>query len=228
MLWVYKPAWAMALATTPACAWPAQGRRRQRWRLRRPAWDITYDMTGSIFDIRDTPFNAGNQTNTLQMPYDADTNWGPGTMVIRFVDAGGSPGDGGAHIMSYTATQNFRVVSAATVHTMLEVAALPLPDQCGAADGTLAGTTVSWGTDLRNYRSVGTITCDGVGCSLGGLPPSRDQDETGDQPLNSFEFSGDLSSFTMAEVTVPNDDQATTWLTFVGTEVSRVQSCACE
>ncbi len=192
------------------------------------AWEVTYDMTGSIFDIRDTPLGAGNQTNEVKMPYTDNANWGPATMVIRFADAGGAPADGSAQIVSYIATQDFQVGSIATVHTMLEIDAVGSGAQCGTAEGSLSGDTLSFTTSMRNYHSKGKITCTGAGCNIGGLPPEQQVDETKEQPLNSFTFKNGVGSFEMKEVEVPNDDQATTWLTFTGTETGRTQVCACE
>ncbi|MCA9628452.1 MAG: hypothetical protein KC766_12330 [Myxococcales bacterium] len=192
------------------------------------AWEVTYDLTGSVFEISGTPFKAGDQKNVVQKPYDADDHWGPATMVIRFTDAGGTPGDGAAQIVSYTARQDFVVNATGTaVHTALDVDASPTGTQCGTAEGSLASDTLSFGTDMRNYHTKGAITCTGSD-ALCKLANPRDVDETKDQALNSFTFTNGVAAFKMEKVDVPNTDNATTELSFIGTETGRTQVCACE
>lgn len=191
------------------------------------AWEVTYDLTGSVFEISKTPLGAGDQVNTEMMPYDADDHWGPATMVIRFADVDGNPGEGSAQVVSYIATQDFVVHSSGVVvHTSLAVDAVPTGGQCGAAEGALMSNTLSFTTALRNYHTKGAITC--TGGALCNLANPRDVDETKDQPLNSFSFTNGVSAFTMPKVNVPNTDNATTELSFIGTETSRTQVCACE
>lgn len=191
------------------------------------AWEVTYDLTGSIFEISGTFSGAGDQVNVVEMPYDADDHWGPATMTIRFADVDGNPGDGPAQIVSYTATQDFVVNSTGiSVHTDLDVDARPTGSQCGTAEGSFSSGTLAFTTAMRNYHTKGAITC--TGGALCNLANPRDVDETKDQPLNSFTFTNGVGAFTMPKVNVPNDDNATTELSFIGTETSRTQVCACE
>ncbi|MGE3669153.1 MAG: hypothetical protein AB7K71_05810, partial [Polyangiaceae bacterium] len=192
------------------------------------AWEVTYDLTGSEFENSETTLGAGDQVNTLQMPYSDDTNWGPGTMVLRFSDTGGAPSDGSAQVVSYVATMDFVVRKAATVHTQLNVDAVGSAGECGAALGALTGDTLSFTTPLHNYHTKGVITCEAGLCGLAGLEQPRNEDETKDLPLNSFVFTNGISAFEMAKTTVSKDSQARTTLAFKGTETSRTQVCACE
>ncbi|MCB9586619.1 MAG: hypothetical protein H6718_14560 [Polyangiaceae bacterium] len=191
------------------------------------AWEVTYDLTGSIFEISGTFSGAGDQVNVVALPYEADDHWGPATMVIRFADVDGNPGVGAAQVVSYTATQDFVVNSTGiSVHTDLAVDARPTGSQCGTAEGSLSSDTLAFTTPMRNYHTKGAITC--TGGALCNLANPRDVDETKDQPLNSFTFTNGVSAFTMPKVSVPNTDNATTELSFIGTETGRTQVCACE
>lgn len=63
-------------------------------------WLATYDLTGSVFTI-DALFDF---TITLQTPYSGPTNMGPGTITLRFPDAGGAPGAGPVVVTEYHLT----------------------------------------------------------------------------------------------------------------------------
>ncbi|MEZ4230939.1 MAG: hypothetical protein R3B89_17325 [Polyangiaceae bacterium] len=193
------------------------------------AWEVTYDLTGSVFQISETPLGAGDQKNVVQKPYDADDHWGPATIVVRFADADGAPGDGAAQLVSYVARQDFIVKSfGAEVHTMLDVDAVGTSGQCGSGEGALSGDTLSFSTPMRNYHTKGNITCQGNLCDGAGVPADRQVDETKDQPLKSFVFTNGVSAFEMEATEVSKDKQARTELSFIGTETGRTQVCACE
>lgn len=184
-------------------------------------WEISYDLEGSEFEISDTPFGAGDQVNTLQEPYDEDENIGPGTMVMRFADVGGAPG-GQAALVSYDATLFFVVDGATKVTTDLEASAGP--EECGVTSGELDGNDVEWmPSAIVGNHTMGTILCEGFLCGAGGLPDGEpvEQDEMNDQPLSVFSFADDLSSFSMPNTVIAEDDNSTTSWMYMGTETSR-------
>lgn len=191
------------------------------------AWEITYDLTGSEFEIADTPMGAGDQVNVLTEPYDADDQVGPGTLVIRFQDVGGAPG-GLAGIYQYSVTTDFVVDSGFTVVTT-ELDGTAGPEACGVTTGTLAGDTVAWNPSaIVGHNSLGTILCEGSLCSMAGMEDGVpvDRDETGDQPLSDFVFATDLSSFTMAQTVIQQDANSTaTWM-YTGSETGRQEVSA--
>jgi hypothetical protein len=196
-------------------------------------WEITYDLTNSEFEISGTPLGQGDQVNVVQEPYDDDENIGPGNLVMRFHDVGGAPG-GQAFITSYAMDIHFVVDGNATITTDLVTDAGP--DECGVAFGMLEAGTVPWDpATIAGMHTVGTILCEGLfGCNLGGLPDGMPVlvDDTTDQPINPFQFSADLTSFSMAPIVIANDDQSTTSWTYVGTQTSRelvgAPACLCE
>ncbi len=194
-------------------------------------WQITYDLAGSEFEISNTPFGAGDQVNTLQEPYDADTNIGPGTFVLQFEDVDGAPGGLGT-MVSYAMSLHFVVGGTVTVTTDIEGTAGP--EACGVTQGLLAGTTVAWAPPLiTDYTTEGQVLCQGPLCSAGGLPNGTPvvQDDVVDQPINDFVFEADLSAFTMAEVVTGQDGNSTNSWTYVGTQTNRelvdAPACAC-
>lgn len=196
----------------------------------KPAWDVTYNLDGSQFNVKDTPLGAGDQMNTATPPYTAPNQIGPGTMVIRFIDMGGSPGPGAATIMSYTMNLEFTVGTADTAQVHTDLTQDGIAGTCGAATGTYAGSTVTWNPGFTKMRSHGTTTCMGSLCTLGGLPNGtpQTQDDMGiPQALNPFMFSNGVSNFTMAEVQHSKDSKSSTWMSFAGKETARVAACAC-
>jgi hypothetical protein len=188
-------------------------------------------MDGSTFDVRDTPLGAGDQANTATPPYTAPNEIGPGTMVIRFKDAGGNPGPGTAHIMSYTMNLEFTVNGgggSASVHNVLTEDAVA--GACGAATGTYASPTITWNAPgFASFHTHGTITCSGNLCTLGGLPDGTAQpdDTTTPLTLNPFTFTSGVTKFTMPEVQNSKDSKSSTWIAFTGTETGRKAVCDC-
>jgi hypothetical protein len=196
------------------------------------AWEITYDLTDSVFEVYGTPMNAGNQVNTVATPYTDDNHVGPGTLVLRFQDLGGTPG-GLAAIVSYDMVINFTVKSLVT-SVLTDLTSKAGPEACGVTTGTLSGTTVAWSPSaLAGATTVGSITCTGSMCSLGGFQDGvpKAVNETGDQPLSDFVFSSDLKSFTMAKTVIQQDTDSTTAWTYKGAETKRqlisVPTCYC-
>ncbi len=192
-------------------------------------WEITYDLGGSTFEIRDTPLGAGDQLNTVQEPYDADANIGPGAFVLRFEDVDGAPG-GLATMVSYAMSLQFTVGGVVTVATDIE--GMAGPEACGVTQGLLNGDTVAWAPpQIVGYTSTGEVVCTGALCMSGGLPNGEpvDMSGTSDQPINAFVFEDDLSGFTMDEVVISSDNTSTNAWIYNGTEVSRelVDAPAC-
>jgi hypothetical protein len=195
------------------------------------AWRITYDLTGSEFEVSDTPLGAGDQRNVLEEPYDGDATFGPGELTLVFQDVGGAPG-GQVAFTDYAVSLNFVVRGATTVTTNLEQSAGP--NACGVTTGTLAGDEVAWTPSaIVGHSSIGQVLCQGALCTLGGLPNGTPvpQNEMGDQPLSNFTFAGDLTSFTMPRTVIQMDQNSTISWTYAGTEVSReaiaAPACLC-
>ena len=204
------------MLTTPALQPPAESKSCQ-------AWTITYDMKGTTFDVRDTPFGMGDQLNRI----------GPGRMTIRFADRNGEPNRGKAQLIRYRSDVKFTIETVgAKVVTDLDFSAGA--NRCGIATGNFDGTSLRWsGTRaIDPCHSRGTVTCSGAGCSLGNVPARREVAETWRQPLHSFRMPQGISQFTSAEVEVPNKGRATTWLKLAGSEVRRelgsAPACFCE
>jgi hypothetical protein len=163
-----------------------------------------------------------NFTITLQEPYGADLNMGPGSVTLRFADNGGVA-DGSAFLTDYDLTQDFVTgINLASVHTDLQNDAV---DSCGVATGDLAGTALTWAPmSMADHCQNGQISCTGLLCGSFGAPaedtPEVITDDCGDHPLETFNFSPDLSSFTMEAVVLSQDENATAALNYVGTLVS--------
>lgn len=196
-------------------------------------WEITYDLAGSEFEISGTAGGgAGDQVNVLQEPYDAGGNIGPGTFVLRFEDVDGTPG-GLATMHTYEMVLNFVVGGAVTVTTDIEGQAGP--EECGITQGLVDAGTVAWAPPLiSDYVTTGTVLCEGLLCSLGGLPNGDpvDMGGTTDQPITDFVFEDDFSGFSMVELVVAMDDTSTNSWSYNGTETSRelvdAPDCLCQ
>lgn len=192
------------------------------------AWDITYNLDGSTFEIRDTPGGVGNQINTCTPPYTANNQIGPGTMVLRFANSGGAPGPGRVHVMGFDMDLEFTVPGATSVHSALVEKSVS--GACGAASGIFDGTTVKWDAPGMNLLTSGILTCTGTLCTLGGLPNGTPQiqDYNGHQALVDFVFSNGVSKITMSEVLVMRDSTSSEWLTIQGAETGRSPVCDCQ
>ncbi|MGH1346492.1 MAG: hypothetical protein ACRBN8_33305 [Nannocystales bacterium] len=196
-------------------------------------WEITYDLAGSEFEISGTAGGgAGDQVNVLQEPYDAGGNIGPGTFVLRFEDVDGAPG-GLATMHTYEMVLNFVVGGTVTVTTDIQGQAGP--EECGITQGLLNADTVAWAPPLiADYTTTGEVLCEGLLCSLGGLPNGEpvDMGGTTDQPVTDFVFEDDFSAFTMAELVVAMDNMSTNSWSYSGTETSRelvdAPDCLCQ
>jgi len=190
--------------------------------------EILYNLAGSTFDIRNTPFGLGDQLNVI----------GPGTMTMRFQDdgAGNVLTGGPASVVQYAMTQNFVVSGNPTVTTNVNVV---IPDHhwdgnpsgvvaAGSNSGTLVGDDVSFGIGLADYHSTGFVLCNGSLCSAGGLPNGTPvpQNSTITLDLVALDYAAGgprlARSFATDEIQIPNSNSADTFLTLVGAEVSRV------
>ncbi len=225
-----------------------------------PSWDVTYEIMGN-FMITGTTLSLGDGTNPI----------GPGTITLRFPDSGGAPATGAIQVLEYNMPIKFsKTTSGLTVDT--DVVTSVGPNGCGLASGKLVDTKLQWDSCVYNplngdnanswtpddaangpgciagYKSVGTVTCTSTNplamCSQGNLMNGENkQDETWNQPLNTFIFTADLKSFTMGgeggppienqkapqspAVETPNRTPSYTWFNLSGTETGRVQSCGC-
>jgi len=194
-------------------------------------WVMTYDLTGSRFFID----ALVDFTITLQEPYDADENMGPGTLTLRMADVGGSPSSGTVALVDYALTQDFITGNAvAQVHTEIENTA---SDTCGVATGSLDGTLLTWSpATISNHCQNGQISCTGAFCGTAGSPPEDEPeiltDACSDQPITDFVFDAALESFEMETVVVSMDANATAAIQFTGTLLSAeldkaTPSCLC-
>ena len=155
-------------------------------------WEVEYSVTGTLH-VTDTPMGQG----------DGDYPAGPGRLVVRYDNVGGAPG-GRARMAAYAMHEAFTVRSQVLVvktTVTVDSTTRATPDACGsAAEGALAGRTLTWATPVRGYHSDGTLTCDGFICGKLGAPPS------GTSPLHvgpvdvrfaPFHFGESMRSFTM-------------------------------
>lgn len=225
-----------------------------------PSWDVTYEITGN-FMITGTTLGLGDATNAI----------GTGSITLRFPDSGGAPATGAIQVLEYNMPIKFsQTTSGLTVDT--DVVASAGPNGCGVASGKLIDTKLQWDSCMYNalngdsttswtpddaadgpgciasYKSVGTVTCTDnsalASCSQGNLQDGANtQDETWNQPLNTFVFAADLKSFSMGgeggppienqkappepAVETPNRTPSYTWFNLQGTETARKQSCGC-
>lgn len=187
------------------------------------AWQVEYALTGSEFEIRNTPFGAGDAVNVV----------GPGTLVLLFPgDEASGPTAGEVRMLQYTLAMEFEVPLGTAGNVATDVDITAGPEACGVAVGTRTSSVVAWSTPLTGYHSMGTVTCNASEflCGAANLPVGQPvvQDTNTDQALMPFLFAGDadFSSFTMAEVEVPNDQAGDTFLRLKGAEVSR--SCVAQ
>ncbi len=197
---------------------------------------VTYDLTGTKINID----AIQDFEITVQEPYDADHNTGPGTLKIRFTDDGnGTPAPGPAQIIEYHLVQNF-VTGAqgfATVTTDLDTTSGP--DGCGTAAGVYGGGVLTWNDppEMDPYCRDGTVSCTGTFCGMAGSPPENmpfvfNDDCTEPHPLDVFTFTNGVDSFTAAPVIVSMDNNQTVTVTFQGTAVAtevddQTPACAC-
>lgn len=181
--------------------------------------------------LSDTPFGQGDGVYPI----------GPGTAVLRFEDRNGHPG-GRVAMSAQSLEEHFTVTSnllLLTTTLVTDARSRATPDACGvAAEGVLTGTTLTWLTPVRGYRTDGTMRCTGAVCGNFGLPASGWSElHIGPGPLllRSFDFASDMKTFTMqytfaARTDVPKE---TSHVALGGREVRRaclpaVTSCTAQ
>ncbi|MCC6648436.1 MAG: hypothetical protein IT374_23060, partial [Polyangiaceae bacterium] len=195
-----------------------------------PTVDVVYDLTGSTFEITDTPIGAGNQVNTVEQPYTDPKHIGPGTMKLRFAAPSGTADTGRVDVIDFDLVLEFTVTPAgATVHTDLLVDVTP--PVCSGAQGAFASGKATWmAPGLDPYHTKGEVTCTGGTCTLGGLPNGTPvpQETTQKLKLNDFVFTSGVNEFTMEKVQVSGDSKSKTWLALKAKAVGApTPSCAC-
>ena len=197
------------------------------------AWAVEFSLDGSVFEV-DASIDLGDASFTCGEPYSDTDKIGPGTIRLLMTDVGGAPGDGLALLTDYNFTMNFAVDTFGTVVTQtLEVEA---SGTCGAAVGSVGGTTLVWSPNqLNGYSTTGNINCSGSFCGTAGAPASGDTpvDTSGDiMPFSAFTFTGtDFGGFNAPAFTTSSDSTATTTMTLRGSKISQelvpAPACAC-
>ena len=181
------------------------------------SWVVAYDfVAGTQFDIRETPFGAGDSTEDV----------GPGSLTLRFGNRDGELEHGVVTLIDYQLEMDFSVQEIAT-----DVSVRVGPVECGAATGRYDGDRIRWSTSVAGYETTGTITCNNPGpfvCPGAMLEPGVPERRDGnvDQPLTDFVFTSSTSTvppggFVMDWVEVKNNDPGETYLRLAGQETER-------
>ena len=182
------------------------------------AWDVDYGLSASL-KLTDTPMGAGNGVYTV----------GPGSVVIRYVNANGKLGSV-ARMRSYTMKEHFTIDSHVvfwTTHVVTETQTQTTPAMCGdVANGELTGQNLRWLTPLAGYRTDGTLTCEGSLCgNFGAPPPGKSELHIAPHgvPFSAFQFAPDMKTFTMPSTFVAKTDapKQTAFIALAGREMRR-------
>jgi hypothetical protein len=198
---------ALALAPTGALAEPPPC----------AGWKVDYTLAESL-RLSDTPLGKGDGVYQV----------GPGRVVLGFEDVDGQPG-GRVEMVSYAMQEHFVIESrtlfwGARVVTSTQTQGTP--NACGMAAGALHGTTLSWSSPVRGYRTDGTIICEGELCGKFGAPPAgKSEVHIGPGPVqfSSFQFARDMKTFTMGETFVAKTEmpKQTAHVALAGREAQR-------
>jgi hypothetical protein len=179
--------------------------------------EVEYGVTGRLH-VSDTPMGAGDGT------YDV----GPGRIVLRL--EGSDPRSARALLQSYEMREHFTVTAHAvfwkTSVTTDAVARAPDQARLPAAEGTLVGKTLTWTSQVRGYRTDGTLSCIGDMCGSFGAPPKGQSAIVPPEnavKLTPFRFSTDESTFTMdyTLLSTSSSPKQRTQLALSGRELSR-------
>ncbi|MBK8995728.1 MAG: hypothetical protein IPM35_08270 [Myxococcales bacterium] len=198
---------AGAAATLPGAAAPPCG-----------SWEIEYALRANL-KLTDTPLGQG----------DGVVQIGPGRVVLRFEDRGGSPG-GAVQMRRYEMRDHFTVKTRTLFwNTVVEndTKTRATPDDKGvAASGVMNKQELVWSTPVRGYRVDGKITCTGSLCGKFGAPPAGTTEiHIGPNPVqfSSFGFGPDLKRLTMPYtfVTKTKMPKQTSYVELKGNEVRR-------
>jgi hypothetical protein len=177
-------------------------------------WEIQYTIAGTL-QITETTMGAGNGTFPV----------GPGTLVLR-VDTQ----DMGARLQRFDLHEHFAIHPNAVMWnaTLVTDAAVHVaPSGTGAvASGRWAGDGVlHWDSPLRNYRSDGSLTCEGSLCGKFGAPPQGRSEvhQTSAIRLQPFRFDREGQTFQMDRTLVSSSEapHQRTYLALAGRRVAR-------
>jgi hypothetical protein len=181
-------------------------------------WDIEYTLSGRLA-LTDTPMKQGDGIYSV----------GPGTLVLRFDNRDGHPGDR-VRMLSYVMKQALTVVSRAlffTTTVVTDSTTRAAPDPCSvAAEGALEGGTLTWNGPMHGFRSDGTMNCTGSLCGKFGAPRAGQSAlHIGPSAVTfqPFQFGVDRKTFTMASsfVSRTENPQQTAHLALSGRETRR-------
>ena len=180
------------------------------------AWQVEYVLAANL-TLTNTPHGAGNGTFRV----------GPGRAVILYEDRDGQPG-GTAQLLGYTMREQFTVrprtiFGGADIQTDLTTRTA---EGCGVGHGMRSAETLSWTSTIRDYRTDGTIYCEGSLCGRFEAPPEGDSEfHVGSQDVRfaPFTFSPDGSTFTMPKTFVEKSEnpKQTAFVALSGREVRR-------
>jgi hypothetical protein len=178
------------------------------------AWEVEYTLAGTCA-VRDTAMGAAN----------GDWAVGPGTATVRFDNATG-PAAGPAKLLSFSIKELFTSVVLGTKFTTDVTSSAAPTTTCSAAEGTVAGTKLTWDTKVRAFKIDGSLTCQGAMCGKFGGPPSGKSDyhmPAHDVDFAAWEYGSDMKTFTMAASLVSRGDspKQSTYLTIAGRETKR-------
>jgi hypothetical protein len=179
-------------------------------------WDVDYALSASL-KITDTTMGAGDGVFPV----------GPGSARIHYDNVNGAPG-GHAHLASYAMNESVTITSRAVLWSATVTTATHSKSTAGD-DGTLQGTTLTWGGPMPAYSTTGTMTCDGSLCGKFGAPPP------GTSPVSipprsialaPFQFGKDLKTFSMPFVLISQSDgssspKQTSYEAIAGREMKR-------
>jgi 2-polyprenyl-6-hydroxyphenyl methylase/3-demethylubiquinone-9 3-methyltransferase len=209
--------------TAAAIAAPPTDPPAQPVRPRCAAWFVEYTLAASL-RLSDTPLGRGDGVYRV----------GPGALTLRFEDQDGRPG-GSVKMVSYEVKQPLSIVSTVLfwkTTVTSDTTTRKEHDSCSMPpEGRLAGTTLTWDKAVPGFRSDGTVRCEGTFCGRYGAPPA------GSTPfhiaahaskLEPFQFSADMSSFTMPWMFVAKTDvpKQTAHLALSGREARRTCAAA--
>lgn len=182
------------------------------------SWRIDYALAGSL-QLTDTPMGQGDGVYPI----------GPGTLTLRFDDAGGQPA-GAVKLLSYDMHQTLTVTAKALfwrTTVVSDAVTRSVLDVCGSSEGTLEGSSLTWTAPVRSFVTEGTLHCDGAFCgSFGAPPPGPSALRLGPIPVQfkTFQFSADMKTFTMAStfVAATESPKQTSHMALAGREIRRV------
>jgi hypothetical protein len=179
-------------------------------------WRVIYELDGTRFEVRDTPFGAG----------DGSYEVGPGYVTIDYTASGNALVDGPVQLRGFSLVLDFLADNAgASVRSdLLSVA--NFTGQQTAAAGSLSNGVLTWSESFP-YKVTGTITCNGIFCGFAGFEEGVPRDESGEDSVTftnfTFESGGPQAGapFVAAELSLDAGGGASTFLLIQGREVRR-------